>query len=68
MSEDREWQPIATVPKDGDLFLAVGHGYSLLRWLPNSKAWFDGREAKKCNLADHYTHWMRLPEPPEAID
>ena len=62
-----EWQPIETAPKDGVTeFLAWGPG-----WHYPSSAAMDGSGEAYCPnsgyaLETKPTHWMPLPEPPDA--
>jgi hypothetical protein len=75
-----EWQPIETAPKEGaliDLWVVASR-----QWRPHGEAsrvtdcrWLDGRWIEYTYDGDdvpveneHYTatHWMPLPEPPNA--
>jgi hypothetical protein len=63
MSEPMTWQPMATAPKDGTLFLCwapAAHGlpsmYSLCAWHPDAGFCIDELRAA--------THWMPVPAPP----
>lgn len=67
-----DWQPIETAPKDGTNFLAIGgiyHGLPFVaRWEPSfysDQPWKLPLSASR--VYEHcLTHWMPLPEPPEA--
>ena len=60
------WQPIETAPKDGrEVLVAVDKSYTggvlVALWCAHDEAWKDWD-------LDTWepTHWMPLPEPPEA--
>jgi hypothetical protein len=69
--ETRQWQPIATAPKDGTTVVyvvarrvssdapAVMWGY----WNTRLEGWY--RFAAKAPTRIYPTHWMPLPSPPE---
>ncbi len=63
------WQPISTAPKDGTTILAWQDSrVRLLRWkrvegFPDGGYW-DEWHARLSHVPP--THWMPLPEPPEA--
>jgi hypothetical protein len=69
MSEQNEWQPIETAPKDGTLILVIRKGYN------PATAWFEERtqrfeHCEECSFSNpshewKLTHWMPLPEPPK---
>ena len=66
-----EWQPIETAPKDGKYILAVrnavGHRAVTVIVFDEVLGWV-GRtvEDEKKMVKYQPTHWMPLPEPPEA--
>lgn len=47
------WQPIETAPKDGTEVLMWSETMGMAVW-PSTAKW------------DHVTHWMPLPQPPQA--
>lgn len=49
-----EWQPIESAPKDGREILTWSEIMGMAVW-PSTAKW-----------ERHVTHWMPLPEPPEA--
>lgn len=54
-----KWQPIETAPKDGVFIISDGEKASV--------GWWYGQLLTGWLPADHKpTHWMPLPEPPEA--
>lgn len=67
-----KWQPIEAAPKDTEIlgfgsYLYPGDGgrtiyYALIEW--DGDAWrsWEGKHPDGC-----FTHFMPLPEPPEAI-
>lgn len=63
-----EWQPIETAPKDGTSFL----GWSKTRGAHECRVHEDVRHYKRCyaSIAGggwfYPTHWMPLPESPQA--
>jgi hypothetical protein len=70
-----KWQPIETAPKDGTLFLGFykSHGgvtgYVKETWWgplksKNQEWLLRGLQVDPIN---QLTHWMPLPEPPEAV-
>ena len=69
-----EWQPIETAPKDGTLFLACNvnpaHQIScVIYWDFGAPAMnIDGswRTSMHDAIGERFTHWMPLPEPPQA--
>jgi len=56
-----EWQPIETAPKDGSEFLSVANYTDE----PRQVQIVDWDFVQQCQPG-LYTHWMPLPEPPEA--
>ncbi len=62
------WQTIETAPKDGTRVLAwyPNGGYQIvLEWNERCARWDDGFDGPRWR--DHeLSHWMPLPEPPEA--
>lgn len=62
-----DWQPIETAPKDGTRVLL--HTPDTHRYSPVLGSWSDFEERWE-EWGDYYpcypTHWMPLPEPPEA--
>jgi hypothetical protein len=68
-----QWQAIETAPKDR-LILAVDHGIiRMVHWDSNQFAknprpfWTWWSNSKTCERNFQPTHWMPLPEPPEAM-
>jgi hypothetical protein len=69
-----EWQPIETAPKDGtpillwhddrDGFLPVVALWHAEEWRVASQ--FGGYCPGRCSEVLLATHWMALPEPPQA--
>jgi hypothetical protein len=71
LEQVREWQPIETAPKDGSEVLVCGWNVCggvkkqvvrVGRW--SSNCWQTGHAY---NGFMYTTHWMPLPDPPEAI-
>jgi hypothetical protein len=67
-----DWRPIETAPRDGSKFLATdGVRYSDARW-PTGMAcgrWEGNGDSARwvgSTLWPSPTHWMPLPDPPEA--
>ena len=70
-----EWQPIETAPKDGT-FIILGYAGSHVsegRWVSDPSrnhwretGWFDTDADVLCDHPGRPTHWMPLPEPPNA--
>lgn len=67
------WQPIESAPKDGTNILICGHacgGYYVadVKWNVNEGTWclFDPAEDGHTYPSEGHTHWMPLPEPPNA--
>lgn len=58
------WRKIETAPKDGKAVLAWRAGWTPIStyWSKNWERW----QADCCNRPVAPTHWMPLPEPPEA--
>ena len=64
-----EWQPIETAPKDGSTFLVcVGNWMTVAHWHRQQQCLAtNGRPIYARYPADELpTHWMPLPEPPNA--
>jgi len=65
MSNDNQWQPIETAPKDGTFILLYDKnvGVHQGRWIgsPFSMGW---RQCSNFGMYDA-THWMPLPPPPQ---
>ena len=58
-----EWQPIETAPKDGtlvDLWHKDRFRIAETWWDPSDECW------SSCHDDDDFTHWMPLPEAPNA--
>lgn len=71
------WQPIETAPKDGSSFLATGFDDGDMRsprhsavawWLEDRGHFVEGAEdcPSTAGTLLYLTHWMPLPQPPEA--
>ena len=66
-----EWQPIESAPKDGAYILAYWHNefgkwYGVLVWSPDYEGWAVEPHFEPISEENTITHWMPLPEPPEA--
>ena len=61
---DRSWQPIETAPKDGTLVLLCKANDP--GWPMRCRRWQE--DHWRGQDADEATHWMPLPDPPEARD
>ena len=63
-----KWQPIETAPKDGTRFLAYEprHEYRYYEcwWEDDFRDWSGWQD--DFDSEPKPTHWMPLPEPPEA--
>jgi len=58
------WQPIETAPRDGTWVLIFCDGNAIqAQWDRDDAYWANGRFGLGF---DDATHWMPLPEPPEA--
>lgn len=74
--ENMEWQPIETAPKDADVLLyCPERGVVRGAWRDDKYStkprpyWTNDRESlwgKTWTRADQPTHWMPLPEAPNA--
>jgi hypothetical protein len=61
------WQPIETAPKDGTAILVYSTPhYAVAVW--ESGHWYDPVCSDGFPALDHATHWMALPDAPEATD
>lgn len=69
-----EWQPISTAPKDGTRII-IGtkvidgsKGRVFFHWFYECGEWGDTDDVAEDVLYDgeFISHWMPLPEPPEA--
>lgn len=65
-----DWQPIETAPKDGTLILGYypampPHHFRMLILKWKRKA-FAAAGGSSRELVSKPTHWMPLPEPPQA--
>lgn len=62
------WQPIETAPKDGADVLVYGEGsYAVASW--NGEEWRDMGDIGWAGMygdGNQPTHWMPLPEAPNA--
>lgn len=63
----QEWQPIATAPKDGSILI----GWDPIKadeWMTGVEfmRWLDGRWLDPAAHTMRPTHWMPLPDPPQA--
>lgn len=59
-----EWQELDTVPRDGtpvDLWSKFGYRQTDTWWDDEDKYW------SCCQGDEHFTHWMKIPEPPINI-
>lgn len=67
-----EWQPIETAPKDGTivlLYIPWMSGYDVVSASWGYASWCLTQAGTRCESADadgSATHWMPLPEPPDA--
>ena len=66
-----EWQPIEIAPKDGEQMLLWDGGIVVFGWFddaPKQWAFFDliGGNIERFPLGQEPTHWIPLPEPPDA--
>lgn len=65
------WQPIESAPKDGTRVLIYQGGHVYIAWW-DEKDWtgvwviFDCDDSFYSLTADHPTHWLPLPDPPET--
>ena len=78
-SEELEWQPIETAPKDGSGILVavpivdglpaqVGFGFFSTLQGDSEPRWHVHHGQTRMSYAEHRpTHWMPLPEPPQVI-
>ena len=57
-----EWLPIETAPKDGTPILVVGGAHTAAEIRAADGAWWNHCPLKGVTP----THWMPLPDPPEA--
>lgn len=56
-----KWQPIETAPRDAFLLVNSDEGM-YVAWM-HSSGWF---QYSRDEFVDAPTHWMPLPEPPDA--
>lgn len=67
-----EWQPIETAPNDGTTVLLFGPdmrmGMSTWFWRVDGGGWYhwDGKSEERALRGPYPTHWMPLPEAPDA--
>lgn len=74
MTTNEKWQPIETAPKDGKpaLFFQKGNPDALYEPARKEKIRVDyyrypnDKSAYRECPESRYTHWMPLPEPPQA--
>jgi len=75
-TEERDWQPIETAPKDGSGILIAGGTYIYSDYEPmpflsvTIAQWYQDGWRGDTFAHDEWnvhkpTHWMRLPEPPK---
>lgn len=72
----RGWQPIATAPKDGEPILVTGIAgpgpwkgkpyHDIIAWRHGEWCCFDIETSDYTYPVGEPTHWMPLPEPPDA--
>lgn len=61
------WRSIETAPKDGTVFLAVWLGkVRTASWNVEQQNWQEYPDGD-FDCGDELTHWMPMPEPPEAV-
>jgi hypothetical protein len=66
-----QWQPIETAPKDGSVVLlakrsnVIGPHQFIEHKGPCGKQWYSAYQLSYI-WVEHPTHWMPLPDPPEA--
>lgn len=71
------WQPIETAPRDGhghhadrdvDLWRVDQGRVANCFWRSECSAWFARSGGRASNMGgdDRFTHWMAIPQPPEA--
>lgn len=65
------WQPFATAPKDGTVFLAAWTHEGTGQYMVHAIRWQNGHFMHTWDhgiLTALPSHWMPLPAPPAAID
>lgn len=61
-----KWRAVKTAPKDGNVFLAYwGKCITLAMWNEQVSNWQEAFDGDFDN-GDELTHWMPLPEAPDA--
>ena len=68
---EREWQPIATAPKEGSILAAYTYGrrwvIEVVEWDKEYRVWIGfGLSGDEESRELSPTHWMPLPAPPAA--
>jgi hypothetical protein len=62
-----DWRPMATAPRDGSEFLAMGlFGYEIARHEKKSGQFVTHMSTPEPVRDDYLVWWMPLPPPPEA--
>ena len=62
-----EWRPMATAPRDGSEFLAMGlFGYEIARYEKTSGRFVTHMSTPEPVRDDYLVWWMPLPPPPDA--
>lgn len=68
------WRDIATAPKDGSRFVAIGYNYGLYsegrhicvaQWFRG--CWMETSDWNEASELQHLTHWLPLPSPPDDV-
>ncbi len=58
------WQPIETAPRKVEFRCLLGHEHSVVTGYWDGAMWVNERSLLRSEF--NPTHWMPLPEPPEA--
>jgi hypothetical protein len=65
--QSNNWQPIETVPKDGDYILVWNsYGVTMVYWDSEWESWIIDSNCPIGLKGTEPTHWMPLPEPPKV--
>ena len=63
---DKDWQPIATAPKDGSLIMVWREHCVYPRIVKFDVAYGEFSKVEDGEYLHHPTHWMPLPDGPEG--